>query len=96
MIFWIITSVIFFLISAILAYYCISFGITILKVQDVLEESLDVIEEKHQKISEILERPLFYDSPEVRTVLSEIAETKVTLHRIAYALSSNFNKDKSD
>ena len=69
---------------------------TLLKVQDVLEESLDVLDEKHQKIAEILERPLFYDSPEVRKVLSEINETKMSLHRIAYALSSNFNEDKDD
>ena len=66
----------------------------LLRLQDILEESLDVIDEKHSKISEILERPLFFDSPEVRKVLSELEGTREILHRIAYALSSNFNEEK--
>ena len=46
-------------------FYCIKFGVIILRVQDTLEETLDVIDEKYATITEILERPLFYDSPEV-------------------------------
>ncbi len=79
-----------------MSFYCLKFALTLLRVQDVLEESLDVIDDKHQKISERLERPLFYDSHEVRKVLSEIDETKAALHRIAFSLSSNFNEEKID
>ena len=78
------------IISAISLFYCIRFGIIILRVQDALEESLDVIDEKFMSMSEVCERPLFYDSPEVRQVLEDIKETRSALHQIAYSLSKNF------
>ena len=96
MIFWYVSLLILLLISILAVYYCLKFALILLRVQDVLEESLDVIDEKYQKISEILERPLFYDSLEVRQVLTEIDETKAVLHEIAYSLSSDFNKEKID
>ena len=71
-------------------FYCIKFGIIIIGVQDTLEDSLDVIDEKYMSMTEICERPLFYDSPEVRQVLSDIKETRAALHQIAHSLSSEF------
>jgi len=68
----------------------------LLRVQDTLEESLDIIDEKHKKMVEVLERPLFFDSPEVRSVLSDVDDTREALHRIAYSLSSNFNEEKNN
>ena len=60
-------------------------------MQDVLEDSLDVIDEKYASIAAICERPLFYDSPEVRQVLQDIKGTRGSLHRIAVALSKDFD-----
>jgi len=75
-------------------FYCIKFGIIILRVQDTLEDSLDIIDEKYISMTEICERPLFYDSPEVRRVLSDIKETRAALHQIAFSLSSEFQEPK--
>ena len=74
-------------------YYAVRFGLIILSIQDALEESLDIIDEKYASISSICERPLFYDSQEVRQVLDDIKETQSSLHHIAYALSKNFEGD---
>jgi len=82
------------LFSGIATYYAIHFGLTILRIQDALEESLDVIDEKYTAISVICERPLFYDSPEVRQVLKDIKETRSSLHQVAYVLSKNFEEDE--
>ena len=41
-------------------YYAIKFALLVLKFQDALEESLDVIDEKYKSIAEICERPLFF------------------------------------
>ena len=76
------------------AYFAIKFGIIILAFQDSLEESLDVIDEKYASISAICERPLFYDSPEVRQVLEDIKGTRDSLHQIAYTLSSEFESEE--
>ena len=73
-----------------LAFYCVKFGLLILRVQDALEIALDVIDEKYATMTTICERPLFYDSPEVRQVLASIKDTRATLHQIAYSLSENF------
>ena len=78
------------LLSAVCAFYAIKFGILVLRFQDALEDSLDVIDEKYNSITSICERPLFYDSPEVRQVLKDIKDTRDSLHGIAFSLSSSF------
>ena len=45
-------------------------------------------------MSEILKRPLFFDSPEVRSVLEQIKGTQDSLHQIAYSLSENFQPEQ--
>lgn len=67
---------------------------TILRVQEVLEESLDILDEKHKNITEILNRPLFFDSPEVRSVLEDVRATRQAIHVIAKALTDNFEEDQ--
>lgn len=73
-------------------YYCFKFAMVILRVQDVLEESLDTLDERYGSITEILNRPLFYDSPEVRNVLEDIRVTRHAMHTIARALVENFDE----
>lgn len=70
------------------------FSATLLDVEDALEECLDTINEKYAKMTEILSRPLFYDSPEVRRVVADIRETRNSLHRIALSLSKNFKAEE--
>lgn len=74
-------------------YYCIKFALIIIKMQEVLEESLDKIDNKYQRISDILEIPLFFDSPEIRRLLLEIKDIKNIILEISSNLTS-FNKDK--
>ena len=80
--------------SIVVSFFCLRFGIIILRVQDSLQVGLDVIDEKYNSISDILARPLFYDSPEVRQVLQEIAETRDSLHQIAYALTEEVTEEE--
>ncbi len=75
------------------SFYCIKFAVIILKIQDSLEEVLDVIDERYTSIAEICERPLFYDSPEIRRVVDDIKETRDALHGIAHVLSENFSSN---
>lgn len=84
------------ILLAVSSYFCFKFALTLLKVQEAVEQSLDLIDEKHELITEILSRPLFYDSPEVRRVLTDIDATKRALHTIAYSLSQNFEEDKEE
>ena len=54
-------------------YFVVRFGLVILKIEDAIEESLDVLDERYRSISEILEIPLFYDSPQIRQVVSDLS-----------------------
>jgi hypothetical protein len=82
------------LLCSVTTFYCIKFGIIILRVQDTLEDSLDVIDEKYLSMKKISETPLFYDSPEVRQVVNDIKATQSSLHKIALSLSSEFEIPK--
>lgn len=75
-------------------YYCFKFAMIILKVQDTIESSLDILDEKYKNISVILQRPLFFDSKEVRAVLYDIEKSRDAIHEIAYSLTDNFEKEE--
>tara|TARA_Y100000034_G_C6770821_1_gene343875 strand:- start:167 stop:481 length:315 start_codon:yes stop_codon:yes gene_type:complete len=67
-------------------YYCIKFALVIIKMQEAIEESLDIIDEKYNRLNKILEIPIFYNSPEVKSVIAEIQDTRDVLLYIANQL----------
>ena len=69
-------------------FYLIKFALIIIRVQDVVEDSLDIMDEKYSSISNILKIPLFYDSREVRTVLDDVRDVRESILDIARALTS--------
>ena len=77
-------------------YFSIKFALIILRMQDVIENSLDLIDEKYRKISDIHNIPVFFDSPEIKRLLREIADTKYVILDIARNLSSTASNDKED
>ena len=86
---YIIISLAILLIIAI--YYSIKFALIIIKVQDAIENSLDVIDEKYRSISNILEIPLFYDSPEIKKVLRDLQDARNSLLYVANTLTNSDN-----
>ena len=78
------------------SYFAIKFGIIILNVQDALEESLDILDEQYSLMSNVLNTPLFYDSPEIRKVLNGIDGTRVSILKIAKILTEIDNPNTID
>ena len=68
-------------------FYVIKFGLIIIRVQDAIEESLDVLDEKYASIYEITKIPLFYDSPEIRKVLQDISMARDSVLDVAKVLT---------
>ena len=58
-------------------------GVTILDVQDTIEDSLDELDSRYASMSEILERPIFFDSVEIRQVVSDISRCRDSVLRVA-------------
>ena len=77
-------------------YKCIKLGMTILRMEDAIEECLDVIDEKYEQMNEILQRPLFYDSPEVKAVVRDISTVRDSLHSVALSLTKNIEENKEE
>lgn len=66
----------------------------ILSYQDNLQDALDTIDEKYSNISSICERPLFYDSAEVKEVLRDLRATRDSLHQVAFSLTEDFEVEE--
>lgn len=81
----------FLLISV---YYNYKFGVTILRVQDSLESSLDILDKNYGNISKILEKPIFFDSIEVRQALNSISECRDSILYVANDLAGSVSEIK--
>jgi hypothetical protein len=73
---------------AVSVYYNYKFALYIFKVEDAIEASLDELDTRYQTMSEIMQRPVFFDSIEVRQVIAEIGMCRDTVLRIARRLST--------
>ena len=60
-------------------WYNYKFARIIMNVEDSVSESLDVLDQRYQRISKILEIPLFFDSPQVRQVVNDIQACRDTI-----------------
>jgi len=69
-------------------YYNIKFGLLILRVQDAVEASLDILDERYASISKVLEIPIFHDSQEVRQVVSDIDFARKSILDVAVQMTT--------
>ena len=70
-----------------LAYKLYKFSILILNVENVIEESLDILNERYFKINEIAQKPVFFDSVEIRQTIAEIKASRDAVLLIANKLT---------
>jgi hypothetical protein len=55
----------------------------ILKTEEKLTNALDAIDDEYMEISKILEKPVFFDSPEIRQVVASIENVRNTFLNIS-------------
>lgn len=70
-------------------YFNIKHGIVILRMQDTIEECLDILDKRYKSLSSILEIPVFFDSLEVRQVISDIEKSRDSILYVANALTAS-------
>lgn len=87
--------VIGFLAFFLLFFLCFSikFALIIIKMQDVIENSLDEIDKSYNSIGQVLETPVFYNSPEIKRVLDEVRSVKLVILNISSNLTNNKDED---
>jgi hypothetical protein len=94
MLYGIITILSVFLIFSV--YKNVVIGMAVLRMEDAIEDCLDVIDEKYSKMTEILQRPLFFDSVEVKTVVNDIKAVRSSLHDVAVTLARNITESEEE
>mgnify|MGYP007072082015 CR=1 FL=1 len=68
-------------------YFLFKFSIILIRVEDSIESSLDVLDERYKKMTEILEVPVFFDSLEVRNCIAEIKRSRDAILYVANSLT---------
>jgi len=63
-------------------------AMTIFRVQDAIEDSLDVLDKRYESMSKILKIPLFYDSPEIKRAVDDIRKSRDAILHVANQLTS--------
>jgi len=63
------------------------FGKTILEIQDALEDALNILNDRVESITKVLEIPLFFDSPEIRKVHEDITKVRDSIKNVAETFS---------
>ena len=81
------------LLLAITSYFCFKFAFLLINVQESVGECIEVMDDRYESINEILSRPLFYDSQEVRQVLEDIKRSREAIFLVAESLSKNFERN---
>jgi hypothetical protein len=69
-------------------YFNYKHGTFIIRLIDELEFALDVMDEKEQSISKILEIPLFFDSPQIKQVNNDITRCRDSIIKVAMILEN--------
>ena len=83
------------LLLTLATYFALKFAFIIIKIEDALEKSLEILDERQQTISGILEIPLFFDSAEVRRVHSDIEDCRNSILEIAKVLTIDISSSKA-
>jgi len=92
--------VIFMMSTIYFGFKCYEFGKTIINVQDEIENCLEILDERYASMSQILEKPVFFDSLEVRQVIKDIQDSRDSILVVASSLSKSIenvsDNDKQD
>ena len=83
----------FFLLSCFLAYKVYNFSLIILNLEDQINESLEILNERYDSMGKVLEKEVFFDSVEVRQVINDIKICHQSVLLIAEKLTQNFSEE---
>jgi hypothetical protein len=89
-------EIILLLTTIFFAFFSFKFAIIILRVQEAIEECLDAIDSKYRRLSEIIKIPVFFDSPEIKSIINEISHTKDIVLYVASRLSNSIGEKSSN
>lgn len=81
-------TIFLFTFSCVVSYYCLKFSMLLLQLQDDIQDSLNELDDSIEVFNKILEKPVFFDSVEVRQCIAEIRKSRNLINGIAKRLVS--------
>jgi len=87
--FYISIIILLFVCLCIAAKKLYTFSVIILNVEESIEESLDLLNHHYGKMNEVIQKPVFFDSIEVRQVMNDIKQCHFAILKIANKLTSD-------
>jgi ABC-type cobalt transport system substrate-binding protein len=72
--------------------FAFRFALIIVRMEEELELALDKLDASYKAVGKILERPLFFDSAEVRSVLFELRKAQSAILQAAVGMSMTLNQ----
>ena len=79
---WLAISIFELFVILLLIWSLYSLAMRSLDTEDKIEDAMNILEEKYKRMSSILDRPVFFDSVEVRQVVSDIYDCQIALYEI--------------
>jgi len=82
------------LLSTFFGFYAIKFGIILLRVQDQTEESLDILDQQYQIMTQVLEIPLANNSPQVKEIVECMKNARDSVLDVGNVLVGHSSKEE--
>ena len=83
-------------LSIFLGWKLYQFSIIIIDVEDAIEESLDILNNKYGSMNEVLKKPVFFDSVEIRQVIADIRDCHGAILLIANKLTRKIGTERGE
>ena len=82
------------IILSVSLYFNYKHGVLLINIIDQIEDALQIMDEKERSISDVLQVPLFYDSPQIRQVHDDLTECRDSILLIASSLGRIDNEEE--
>ena len=75
-------------------YYNYKFAFIIINTQDAIEESLDILNERYDKIQQLINTPILYDSPQIKRLISDMKNCRDSILEVANVMTGELDKEE--
>lgn len=83
------------LVCIMLGYKLYKYSIIILEIEDAIEKSIDVLNERYESMEKILQKEVFFDSIEVRQVINDIKVSQDSVYYVSLILMGEKSIEKN-
>ena len=85
----IVCVLVLFVLCFVITWKLIKFSLLILEVEEAINECVELLDEKYRSMNDVLETPVFFDSVEVRKVISDMKDCQNAVVVVANRLTGD-------